>query len=203
MAKIAAIVLAAGASARHPSGDKLMRPYKERPLALHALNMCRSGRFARRLVVVADEKGAVAALARAQGFDVILNARAREGMGGSLAAGVAAARDCDAAAVFLADMPEISIKTIERLVSAFSESPAAAVYPTFKGRRGHPVIFSRGRFSALMALAGGEGAAKILAGDADARALEVDDPGILFDLDRESDFEQAGAGPLARAPDQS
>jgi molybdenum cofactor cytidylyltransferase len=72
---------------------------------------------------------------------------------------------------------------------------AALVVPTFAGRRGHPVGFD-GRFREhLLALSGDAGARAVLATQGSAvYQLEVDDPGVVQDVDT-----QADAARLARA----
>ena len=57
--------------------------------------------------------------------------------------------------------------------------------PVLGGRRGNPALLARGVFKAAMALAGDEGARRLLAG---ARVVEVavDDAAVLLDVDEPS-----------------
>ncbi|MFM8637611.1 MAG: nucleotidyltransferase family protein, partial [Betaproteobacteria bacterium] len=61
------------------------------------------------------------------------------------------------------------------------------VYPLHRGRRGHPVGFSAELASELMRLNGDEGARRLVA-RYPGHALDVDDAGVLQDLDTEDDF---------------
>ena len=66
----------------------------------------------------------------------------------SLRKGVAVLpRDVDGVVVLLADMPLISSTLIDELINVFETSPgAAAVVPTFAGRRGNPALLGRRLF---------------------------------------------------------
>ena len=62
------------------------------------------------------------------------------------------------------------------------------VYAQHRGRRGHPVGFSAELYSELVALSGDEGARRLLA-RYPAFGVEIDDPGVLIDVDTEADLE--------------
>ncbi|HNJ82567.1 MAG TPA: nucleotidyltransferase family protein, partial [Piscinibacter sp.] len=57
-----------------------------------------------------------------------------------------------------------------------------------KGVRGHPVGFSAELYSELVTLRGDEGARRLVA-RYPAIGVEVDDPGVLIDVDTEADLE--------------
>jgi molybdenum cofactor cytidylyltransferase len=109
------------------------------------------------------------------------------GMGHSLASGARAAQDWDYLFVALADMPWVRPATLARLRSAMerhSDGAAIILQPVVDGRPGHPVGFSRAFFSALQQLRGDAGARAIVRANPSAIVpLQVDDPGILRDLD--------------------
>jgi molybdenum cofactor cytidylyltransferase len=109
--------------------------------------------------------------------------RADEGMGASLACGVAASMDADGWVIALADMPWIRPATIAAVAQKLRAGADLAA-PAWRGERGHPVGFARRHRDALAALRGDEGARAIVA--AHATRLDVapvDDPGILRDVD--------------------
>ena len=60
-------------------------------------------------------------------------------------------------------------------------------YAQYQGRRGHPVGFAAELYSELMMLSGDEGARRIVA-RYPAIGVDVDDPGVLLDLDTEADL---------------
>ena len=89
------------------------------------------------------------------------------------------------ALVFLGDMPRVTAALARKLVAAFAADPTLeAVAPLVEGRRGNPVLLSRGLFAAAMELAGDEGARKLLMREG-ARVAEVavDEDGAALDID--------------------
>ena len=195
----AAIVLAAGAGRRfamESGGRKLLAAFEGRPLIAGALDTAFAAP-ARRVILTTDGDPDLAAIgrdhARALGrepdLDVIVATDAAEGMGASLRAAVAALpADADGAFVFLGDMPRVPSGLAQTLAEAVRPGIDLAA-PRFEGRRGHPVLFGRACFPALLALAGDVGAREVLA-TAGKRLALVDSPdaGVLFDIDRREDL---------------
>ncbi|OGA05010.1 MAG: hypothetical protein A3I00_05225 [Betaproteobacteria bacterium RIFCSPLOWO2_02_FULL_64_12] len=186
------ILLAAGYSTRFGT-NKLLQPLPEgsngagTPIAVSA---------ARRLVAAIPESVAVvrpraqklSQLLREAGCKTVVCRNAADGMGTSLAAGVRATADAHGWVVALADMPFIKPETIARIARALVEG-AAIVAPAYRGERGHPVGFARRFGDDLSALRGDEGAREILKIHPDGvTLLEVDDPGVLSDIDTPGDL---------------
>jgi molybdenum cofactor cytidylyltransferase len=145
------------------------------------------------IAVVRPDDGDLAAALRETGARVVACPRADEGMGASLACGVAAAADADGWVVALADMPWIAPATIAGIVAALGRGAAAAA-PFHRGERGHPVGFGKACGPALAALTGDEGARRVVAAQGDRLVrIDVDDEGAVRDVDTPSDLRQ-GAG---------
>ncbi len=197
MRRVTGILLAAGSSRRFGS-NKLLAPLADgTPLAVTA---------ARRLIAAVPETIAVlrpgdvelAAALAAQGLRIVECAQAEYGMGHSLAAGVAAAGTVDAWLIALADMPYIQHSTLSDLV-ALLVAGQDLVAPFYNGERGHPVGFAADFASELLALSGDAGARWILAHHAPSLArLDVDDPGILMDVDTPGDLRPENVSRTAR-----
>lgn len=115
------------------------------------------------------------------------------GMGYSIACGVSARPDAPGWLILPGDMPMVSAATLQALARELQEH--TVVYAQHHGRRGHPVGFSAELYSELAALAGDEGARRLVARYA-AHAVEVDDPGVLIDIDTEADLDDLRAGRL-------
>ncbi len=107
-----------------------------------------------------------------------------EGMSASLKAGIAAVPDgCAGVLICLGDMPFVRPDTLDRLADAHAGQ--AALLPTYRGKRGNPVLLARSLFAAIMRLTGDQGARVILKSIPDqVSELAVDDPGVLRDVDR-------------------
>jgi len=192
--RVVGILLAAGRGSRF-GGDKLMAPLRAAahgvpagtPLGVAA---------ARNLVAALPDSVAVVrpgdeALSRllvATGVRLVECASADDGMGTSLACGVVAAADADAWVVALADMPWIDPTTIVKVADAL-RAGANITAPALRGQRGHPVGFARRHHAALAALTGDVGGRGILQRNAAGLTIvDVDDPGILGDVDRPADL---------------
>jgi molybdenum cofactor cytidylyltransferase len=128
---------------------------------------------------------------------VVPQALAALGMGHSIAAGVAARADSPGWLLLPADMPMVRPATMLAVAAALENHPVA--YAQHQGRRGHPVGFAAELYSELMMLSGDEGARRIVA-RYPAIGVDVDDPGVLLDLDTEADLAElrALAAPDAR-----
>lgn len=120
---------------------------------------------------------------------VVWAQQAATGLSASLAAGIAALRgsSAQAAAVLLGDMPWIAQTTLRTLcANAHAER---IVMPVHQGQRGHPVIFGRAFWAALEQVQGDQGGRQVVAANAQAcMRVEVDDPGVLLDIDTPADL---------------
>jgi molybdenum cofactor cytidylyltransferase len=122
-------------------------------------------------------------------------------MGHSIAVGVTARSNASGWLILPADMPKVQPATIQAVADQLGEYPV--VYAQYKGRRGHPVGFASELYSELVVLQGDEGARRLTA-RYPALGLEVDDSGVLVDVDTLDDLERLrrmplpGAAPAAR-----
>ena len=122
------------------------------------------------------------------------------GMGHSIAAGVAERSGATGWLVLPGDMPLVRPASMLAVASALEQFPVA--YAQHRGRRGHPVGFAAELYSELILLRGDEGARRIVA-RYPAQGVELDDPGVLLDVDTEADLEalrRAVAPAAAAAP---
>ncbi len=187
MGPIVGLLLAAGQGRRFGS-DKLLHPLEDgTPLAVVA---------ARRLkavcpiciAVLRPEQTVLAGLLAAEGLRTVPCAEARDGMGHSLAAGVAASPDAGGWLVALGDMPFIQPQTLRQVADALSAGASLAA-PWLNGQRGHPVGFAAGWREGLLALAGDAGARDILGRHREAMLrIDTTDPGVLRDVDTPQDL---------------
>ncbi|WP_248796995.1 NTP transferase domain-containing protein [Pseudomonas sp. MWU13-2105] len=185
---VAALVLAAGRGSRFRQAagadqDKLLascvgRDGVERAVLEHVLLSLPQGLGARLLVTTADRLEVIH-LAQVYGCRVLLIEST--GMGDSLAAAVAATADRAGWLVLLGDMPFILAETVTRVMAGIEDD--AICVPVFEGEYGHPVGFGRLFGPALMGLSGDRGARLLFAGGR-VREAPVEDPGLLWDVDR-------------------
>lgn len=192
-ANVRGILLAAGYSKRFGS-NKLLHPLPAgRPDAGVPIALAAARHFVEALpesiAVIRPRAQKLGKLLRDAGCNTVVCKNAAEGMGVSLAEGVRAAADAHGWVVALADMPYLKPETVRVIARALTEGAAIAA-PSYHGERGHPVGFARRFREELSSLRGDVGAREILAAHPDWVTLyEVDDPGVLRDVDRPSDLE--------------
>jgi len=126
------------------------------------------------------------------GVTIAMNEAFEEGMASSLRAGLSAlSPNAGAALIVLADQPFIQPETFDRIVEAYRHSAARIVIPTHNGSRGNPVMLDRSVFGDVMALEGDIGCRAIFASHPDEiLKVEVEDSGILLDIDNRDDYER-------------
>jgi molybdenum cofactor cytidylyltransferase len=108
---------------------------------------------------------------------------ARLGMGHSLACGIRHIPPTwQSAMICLGDMPFVRRDTLMRLLSAGRSQNI--IIPRYQSARGHPVIFGRQFFPELQLCQGDSGARHVLQANPNSIIeLDIDDPGILQDID--------------------
>jgi len=115
----------------------------------------------------------------------------------SIKTGLAATQtDTIAVVVHLADHPLVRAETVRSLVGEFARTLKPIVIARHGTRRGHPVLFARSVFDELKAAPEDQGARTVVNRDPGRVAyVDVDDPGVVLDLDTPEDLANAGLEP--------
>jgi molybdenum cofactor cytidylyltransferase len=193
-AQVSAIVLAAGTSTRMGRAKQLL-PLGGTTVLAQTLDKVRSARVAEIILVL----GASAEAIRQQlppslldGLKVVVNQAYGKGMASSLHEGLAALdQRSDAALIILGDQPFIRPQTLDQIVDGYRRSRAKIVIPSYQGNRGNPVLLDRSVFSEVMALEGDVGCRAIFGNHLEAiLKVEVEDKGVLLDIDDQDDYER-------------
>src|SRR6185437_10177168 len=189
--RIAALVLAAGRSTRMGAINKLIAEIGGKPLVRIAAEQALASQASPVIVITGHERERIEAALSGLPVHFAHNPDYADGLGTSLKAGIAAApADADAAIVCLGDMPQVDHQLIDKLIAAFDpERGALVVVPTFGGRRGNPVVWSRRFFNDLMAIQGDIGARHLIGSYAEA-VVEIPVAGgaALTDVDTPESF---------------
>lgn len=163
------LVLASGRGERFAAsggqGSKLQARLGDRPVLEHTL-----------------------AAVRASGLPFHVEDAGHAGMGDSIAAAVRATSGAGGWLVLPGDLPLVAPASLRAVAAALQR--ASVVLPVYRGQRGHPVGFAAEHGPALQALSGPEGAAAIVR-QARPLQLELDDPGIVTDIDTVEDLAAA------------
>ncbi|ODU97931.1 MAG: molybdopterin-guanine dinucleotide biosynthesis protein MobA [Rubrivivax sp. SCN 70-15] len=181
------VVPAAGQGSRfHDSRHKLEQPFDGSTVLGTTLQHAIETGLPVVVVTIAALAAQVAPQLALRDIVVLDEADARRGMGHSIAAGVAARSGAVGWLVLPGDMPLVRASSLLAVAAALEQQPVA--YAQHRGRRGHPVGFAAELFSELVLLSGDEGARRLIA-RYPAQAAEVDDPGVLVDVDTEADLD--------------
>jgi len=184
--RIAAVVLAAGRSTRMGGPNKLLAEIAQRPLVRIAAEAALASRAQPVIVVAGHQRDEVANALAGLPVRIVHNPDFAQGLGTSLKAGIAAVpAEADGAIVLLGDMPQVDARLIDRLIAAFDpDRGALVVVPTFEGKRGNPVLWSRRFFPDLMAIEGDVGARHLIGRYGEAVVeVPLDGKAALVDID--------------------
>jgi len=190
-----AILMAAGFSRRFGEQNKLLAPFRGKPLARHTLDLvCGIGCFEKVFFVCADE--AVAALAGGLDVTTVYNPAPEKGQGESARLGLMAAIQFYAAEpdyymFFPCDQPMLNQDVVRLLLDA--ARPGYITEPVCPGgSRGHsPSLFSGSFREELASLKHGEHPRLIKEKyPQSVIKVEIADPSLLVDIDTPDDLER-------------
>jgi molybdenum cofactor cytidylyltransferase len=181
-AAIVGILLAAGQSTRFGSNKLLHQLNDGTPMVLASARHLHNV-LPQTIAVVGDANNDVAKLLTREGVQVIENPLASEGMGTSIACGVANNPDAQGWVIALADMPCIPETVIQAVVKGLQQG-SNIIAPVYKKVRGHPVGFSARYAQALMQLHTDQGARSVIQANSDSLELiETTEKGVIVDID--------------------
>jgi molybdenum cofactor cytidylyltransferase len=192
--RVGAIILAAGKSTRMGEPKQLLRLGQSTVLE-RTLENIRGAGLDEIVLVLGSSAEAIRQHLPASAFEaltVVVNEGYDQGMAGSLREGLSVVHpQIDAVLIVLADQPFIRPETLDQIVDRYRRSKAQIVIPTYKGSRGNPVLLDRSVFPEIEALNGDIGCRAIFGSHSDGIVkVEVEDNGILLDIDDKADYER-------------
>lgn len=183
------IILAAG-EARRMGRVKQLLDWHGEPLIRHVVRKVRASRFDRVRVILGAGYEQILPVISDLDVEVIYNPDYRRGQSTSVGKGLEGlAGGVKGAAFLLADQPLTRIETYDRLIRAFACGAGGILIPTWQGQRGNPVFFDQQFFPLLREAEGDRGGRDVIRQNPDrVRLIEVDDPGVVTDIDVEEDY---------------
>ncbi|MGC1968982.1 MAG: nucleotidyltransferase family protein [Candidatus Acidiferrales bacterium] len=187
---VSVIVLAAGTASRMGRPKQLAR-LGGVPILVHVLRTVREAGLKDIIVVLGSSAEEIKKEVVLEGFRVVENSAYNQGISSSIHLGLSqVAIETSAVLILLADQPLVLPSTLTRLIAEYGKSRPQAAIPTYQGRPGNPVLLDRSLFDKAGQLKGDEGFRSILRASQNVIRIEVDDPGILLDVDTPEDLER-------------
>lgn len=188
---VSAILLAAG-EARRFGEPKLLLPLSEKTVLECSVETLLNSPVAEVIVVLGHKAEEIAKKVDLSRAKVIVNPDYQQGMSSSLKKGLSAVnKKATGVLIALADQPLVEEKVLQDLIAAFRRQEKGILIPTYRGERGHPVLFSIKYKEELLQLEGDKGGREIINHHPeDVLEVEVDSPSILLDIDTREDYRE-------------
>ena len=151
----------------------------------HLIDVTRHPRAGLLRVVVGAHAQEIRAAAKLDADELVINDNWRRGQLSSLQAAIRSlpASQTEGILLCLVDHPLISVQLVAPLIAAFDRNKNSIVIPTYRGRRGHPVIFPSGIYAELLDAPQEIGArAVVRAHEADIVEVAVEEEGVILNL---------------------
>jgi molybdenum cofactor cytidylyltransferase len=193
---LAAVVLSAGESSRM-GRPKALLPVGQTFFLDRIVTALRATKVGGIFVVLGHNAAALKEKIKHLPVTILVNPDYSQGQLSSLQSALRALEKepIDGIVLHLVDHPFIDSALVDRMVDAFYASKKPIVVPVCRGRRGHPVIFSRDLFAELLAAPLDQGAKSVVrAHAAETLEIETDDEGITCDIDTPEAYRQYVGG---------
>lgn len=185
-----AVVLAAG-EARRFGSPKLLMPFGDCTVIGSVVAGLVAAGIAPVVVVTGADAAAIAASLAATCTQVVLNPDPARGMVSSVRVGVAALPDAlNRFLIALGDQPRIGAEVISHLLRKHRDSGKGIALPTYRGQRGHPVVFRCNYRDAILALSDHQTLRDLVHAHLyDCVEVECDSEAFVRDIDTREQYE--------------
>jgi molybdenum cofactor cytidylyltransferase len=188
---VVGVVLGAGRSSRFGSPKQLL-PFGDTTLLGQAVRNANASSLDRVVVVLgraSDELREALDFGRA---GVVENTTYGTGCASSLLAGLdAAGHDCEALCLLLGDQPGVLPGFVDRVLSEWRRERSWAAVCSYRGKLGHPFVFSREAFAELRGLHGDKAVWKLIEAYPERVRKVAIDAELPPDVDTPEDYERA------------
>jgi len=192
MKRVAGLILAAGKSERMGSPKPLLRIYGRTFLEHIASEAQQSNLTEVKIVLGFRAELILERLPQLRQY-VIINPKYEKGQLSSLISGLKTLEGAslDGVMPFLVDHPFVNRQLINQLVDSFSNHDNPIVIPTYRKKRGHPLIFVDELFPELLNAPVDQGAQVVVRKYQDKILhVETDEAGILLDIDTPKAYQE-------------
>lgn len=186
---ICSIVLAAGLSSRM-GVQKLLLPFGGKTVISHIVDQLLASSIGEVHVVVGHEARRISSELSGRAVSIVNNPNYKSGMLSSVRRGLRNLPEkCRAVMVVLGDQPSITTELIEQMLQSFSATEKSLLVPRYKGKRGHPILFSERFCDEILTHYDDVGLRGLLHAHPDeVSELSVSTSAVLYDMDFPEDY---------------
>lgn len=186
MTRVSAILLAAGESRRMGKVNKLELLVDGIPLLRRTAEMLLASKLKGVVVVLGHEAEKMRAILKGLPLNFVENDAYRDGQMTSVYKGLLSlSQVCDGVMICLSDQPLLKTEDVNLLIKAFGErSHGSILVPTFKEKRGNPIIFDYLHRQEILNGERNLGCKKLIAKNPEeVNVFEMNNANVVFDLD--------------------
>ena len=187
-----AIILAAGSSTRMGS-QKLLLPYNNSTMIENVIDNVLGSRIHKVMVVLGSDSDEITRTIGQRPVEICINHQPEKGMLSSVMCGFKAIpEEANVALVYLGDQPNIPPAITNMILEAYNEDLYGIVIPVHNHRRGHPLLVDLKYRRDIYKLDLEKGLRSLMhLFPEDVLEVEVNEPGILVDIDTRQDYSNA------------
>lgn len=182
---ISAIVMASGFSTRMGK-NKLLMQYNDKTIIENTLDILNKCDF--KEIIVVSQYQEVLNMSNIYGFKAILNHNAILGQSESIKLGITNSQECDGYMFFVGDQPLLNILDVKDIIKCFENNTEYIIIPTYKERKGNPVIFPSYLKDSLLMLKNDEKGKKVINEYDKIKYVKVNKE-TLMDIDTKKDYD--------------
>ena len=188
---ICAVVLAAGLS-RRMGVQKLLLPFGGKTVIAHIVDQLLASTIDKVHVIVGHQAENISAELSGRAISIVKNPNYKSGMLSSVRCGLQNLPEkCRAVMVVLGDQPSVTTKLIDQMLQSFATTEKSILVPLYKGKRGHPILFSSLYRDEILTHYGNVGLRGLLHSHTDdIFELNVTTSSVLCDMDCLEDYQR-------------
>lgn len=187
-----AIILAAGSS-RRMGTQKMLLPYGKKTIIETVVDHVLDSSVEHVLVILGPDPHKIRETLAGKPVKFCHNTQHEEGMLSSVICGFKALpEEAETALIYLGDQPNISAEVSNAVLKAYNEELFGIVIPVYEHRRGHPLLVDMKYRHEVEKLDLEQGLRTLRHQfPEDVLEVEVNEPGILLDIDTREDYDNA------------
>jgi molybdenum cofactor cytidylyltransferase len=190
---LAAAILSAGES-RRMGTPKALISYRGHTFLQHLIEVTKHPRIGIRRIVLGAGSEAIREKLGLDPASVVINENWQQGQLSSIQAAVRSLSPAQTEGLMLCpvDHPLVSAELVARLIAEFDSSGKLIVLPTFRGKRGHPLIFRAALYQEILAASSNVGARQVVWNHpSDLLEVPTEEEGVVLNLNNPDSLKSA------------